>query len=421
MLRQSTLRLSGALRAETSGALHAPIPGFFRTRSAFTILRPTLLPKAPIRILSTQATVPSGLNLKRIWSVGKGDLSVFNAFAAVCGLYIGSAPLDSTVLYVSIGSFLMAYSSQCFNQIMEIEQDKRMIRTQNRPLPAGHMTTNNAVGLGVSSLLLGSAMLAVPFPMSIFSPFSVSLATFLSYVFIYTPLKQKTYLNTHIGAIVGALPPLIGYAATHTSPFSAGILSFVGLMLFWQIPHFYGLAWSYRDDYRKGGFKMIADFDEDGARSRRHVAVSALGMAACVAVMASSQNWGICFPLVTLLFGAQRLPQSLKNSSPFLTQMFQRVSQASASQRLESIKRVFKFFRRDFFWDCYDFMLKPSSQTGHRMFISSIGFLFYFFGFTMLYALWRSTSLEWLHKLHVRWFDRSHTEDSKAAQTPRSN
>jgi heme o synthase len=159
-----------------------------------------------------------------------------------------------------IGTALVAGGAGALNQWLERERDAHMRRTANRALPSGRLTPSEAAcfgGLlafmGTGILLLGTNLLAA----------SVAVTTFVLYVFVYTPLKSRTTLNTVIGAIPGALPPVIGWGAA-TGRLGVEAWALFLIVFLWQFPHFLAIAWIYRDDYRRAGFKMLTSRDSQG-------------------------------------------------------------------------------------------------------------------------------------------------------------
>lgn len=170
-----------------------------------------------------------------------------------------------------LGTALSAAGANTLNQAWEARRDAFMRRTEGRPIPAGRFTAAQGFALGSSLGIAGLLVLLL-----IAGPWAagVSLATILIYVFIYTPMKPVTVLSTWIGAVPGALPPLIGWAAAYAGePSSLGGLERFGgwtvflIMFAWQIPHFLAIAWKYREDYARGGFRVLSVVDPDGSRT----------------------------------------------------------------------------------------------------------------------------------------------------------
>lgn len=171
------------------------------------------------------------------------------------------------LLHAVIGTALAAGGANALNQYLEREADARMVRTAGRPIPTGRIAPADAWAFGVAFAVAGIAYLLI-----LTNPLTASLAalTVASYVLVYTPLKRRTPWCTAVGAVPGALPPVIGWAAAR------GRLDFGALLLFllvfvWQIPHFWSIAWLYRQDYRRGGFPMLPVVDASGRRTARQV------------------------------------------------------------------------------------------------------------------------------------------------------
>ncbi len=178
------------------------------------------------------------------------------------GFILAAKGLKPYGLFVSlmIGTGATCAGASALNHYLERDADLKMIRTRNRPIPMGILSPNQAMLFGV--LLVLGGVLLLWWRVNLLSAFLCLLTAFL-YVVVYTPLKRLSWLNTTVGAIPGALPPLGGWAAVH------GDLSIGGWVLFlilfvWQHPHFYSIAWMFRDDYKRGGFKMLPVVDPDG-------------------------------------------------------------------------------------------------------------------------------------------------------------
>jgi len=161
-----------------------------------------------------------------------------------------------------VGIGLATAGSTVLNNFLERDIDGLMDRTRHRELPTGRIDPAHALAFGVVLTFAGLGILVSWVNMT--TAFTVLLSSFL-YVVVYTPLKRRTWLNTSIGAIPGALPISCGWIAA-TGHFDLGAWLLFGLMFAWQHPHFYAIAWMYRDDYRKAGFKMLSVVDESGVR-----------------------------------------------------------------------------------------------------------------------------------------------------------
>lgn len=189
------------------------------------------------------------------------------------GYYFGhSGALNWLVLFhTMMGTALIASGTATLNQWYERDADARMKRTAGRPIPAGQVSAHNALIFGLALLVAGEIELAVGVnPLTAW----VGLATVVSYLLFYTPLKQRTWWSTTVGAFPGAAPPLIGFAA------ASGALTVEAWILFaivflWQFPHFYAIAWMYRDDYARAGIRMLPVVEPDGISTSRQILATA--------------------------------------------------------------------------------------------------------------------------------------------------
>ena len=191
-------------------------------------------------------------------------------FTVACGALLGSAgfPNPADLLHVLAGTALVAAGASALNQFLERQTDARMLRTENRPLPAGRLLPLEVLTFGVTAGAVGLAYLAIALRQP--TAALVAAVTFATYVFLYTPLKRVTPLNTLVGAVPGALPPVIGWAALHGSIGWGGAALFLILFL-WQVPHFLAIAWIYRDDYARAGMAMLPVVDRNGTRTGRQM------------------------------------------------------------------------------------------------------------------------------------------------------
>ncbi len=185
------------------------------------------------------------------------------------GYFMGSqgSGLGSRMFHTLMGAFLIGGGANALNQYLERDIDKKMKRTENRPIPSGNLPAKNALIFGWAIALLG--LIEIFFFVDTLSGF-MGLAIFVGYTFIYTPLKKITILNTYVGAIAGALPILLGWVAA-TGSFSSSGWSLFAILFVWQLPHFYAIAWLYRDDYQSGGLKMAPSLDTDGKKTANDI------------------------------------------------------------------------------------------------------------------------------------------------------
>jgi protoheme IX farnesyltransferase len=178
----------------------------------------------------------------------------------------------SILAHALLGTALLASGTSALNQWYEVDSDARMRRTRRRPLPAGRMKRSHALVFGLS--LSGAGFAELWFGTNLLAA-ALGLFTLLSYLLIYTPLKQRSPACTTVGAIPGAMPPLIGYAAAGHG-IDAGALALFLILFVWQFPHFDAIAWMYRDDYARGGIRMLPVIDPDGESTVRRIVACSL-------------------------------------------------------------------------------------------------------------------------------------------------
>jgi protoheme IX farnesyltransferase len=186
----------------------------------------------------------------------KFRLTFLVVFSASISFLIGSKVNGHIVwtnwLILIVGGFLVTAAANCFNEIIEKDLDKLMKRTADRPIPAGRMTTGQGLVLGLAMGISGTYLLgSLNLVTGLLSVFSIIL-----YAFAYTPLKRKSPIAVFVGAIPGALPPLIGYVAAHERIDSIALILF-GIQFIWQFPHFWAIAWVLDDDYKLAGFRLL--------------------------------------------------------------------------------------------------------------------------------------------------------------------
>lgn len=168
-----------------------------------------------------------------------------------------------TLLHTLIGTFLVAAGANALNQCIERVHDAKMDRTANRPIPSGRLTLGRACAFGA---LAGGSGLTYLLVATTPAAALVAGATLVSYVAAYTPLKRVTTMSLFVGAVPGALPPVIGWAAASGGVSLQCVLIFV-IMFFWQLPHFLSIAWLYREDYARAGFVVVPVVDREGTRT----------------------------------------------------------------------------------------------------------------------------------------------------------
>ncbi|MBI5764975.1 MAG: protoheme IX farnesyltransferase [Planctomycetes bacterium] len=198
--------------------------------------------------------------------LGKLRISVLVLIVTAIGFCLGTRG-DVGLLALAnaiIGTALVAIAANTLNQYMEREFDRLMIRTADRPIPAGRLTPAEAMAFGIVCGVVGLAYLWIAT-----NPLATALAalTLFLYLFAYTPLKRRTAWNTWVGAVPGALPPMIGFAAAHNGLATPAWLLFA-ILFVWQLPHFFAIAWMYREDYARGGYQMLSTVDPSGRATR---------------------------------------------------------------------------------------------------------------------------------------------------------
>jgi protoheme IX farnesyltransferase len=196
------------------------------------------------------------------------------AIGFVCGMNAGVSWTWLTMLHTLLGTALIASGTAALNQWYEREADAKMDRTSARPIPSGRVTAPHALLFGIflslagfADLWLGANLLTA----------LLGLFTLVSYLFLYTPMKQRSPHSTTLGAIPGAMPPLIGFAAASgTLNWNAWIL--YAILFLWQFPHFYAIAWMYRADYAKAGIRMLPVVEPDGESTSRSMLYFSLAL-----------------------------------------------------------------------------------------------------------------------------------------------
>ena len=195
----------------------------------------------------------------------KPRLNLLVLLTTLAGLYLASPEgVEFTLLLNTlVGTALVAGGAAALNQVWEHRTDALMRRTRVRPLPAGRLGVAEGTWFGVLLSLVGLAQLAIGVNLT---AAAVAGATLVSYVLVYTPLKPLTSLATLVGAIPGALPPVIGWSAA-TGRISLPALVLFGISFLWQMPHFLAIAWLFRDDYANAGIPLLPVLEPDGRRT----------------------------------------------------------------------------------------------------------------------------------------------------------
>ena len=206
----------------------------------------------------------------------KPRITTMVVFTALVGFVTATAvsPWSGLLLAALAGTGLVAGGASALNQVMERDTDALMHRTRTRPIPAGRIRPVEASLFGALLSLAGLALLA-----ALAGPLAalVAFSTWASYLFLYTPLKRRSHLATLVGAVPGALPPVIGWAAASGS-LEPGAFILFAIVFLWQIPHFLAIAWLYRDDYERGGLKVLPVIDREGRLTGRQAVLHSVAL-----------------------------------------------------------------------------------------------------------------------------------------------
>ncbi len=232
--------------------------------------------------------------------LSKARIVLMVLVTTAAGYLVAAARFDPGMFFhLLVGTALVAGGTNALNQWWERALDGRMARTRNRPLPSGRMTGRTALSFSVGISVAGIVYLAI-----LVNPLAslLSFATLASYLFVYTPMKTRSTLCTLIGAAPGAVPPMIGYAAA-TGVVDARSWSLFALMFAWQLPHFLALSWIYREDYARGGFRMLSVEDETGASVGRQAVAWSLALLVASALPVWLGLVGLAYALAASVAG----------------------------------------------------------------------------------------------------------------------
>jgi protoheme IX farnesyltransferase len=206
----------------------------------------------------------------------KPELTLLSVLTALGGFYLGASENFSLTKFIHVffGTLLVGGGVGALNQFIEREHDVLMRRTENRPLPAGRVLPVEALVFGTLLCVVGIIELTL-FTNALTG--ALAVVTLTTYLFLYTPLKRLTWLSTVVGGIPGALPPMMGYAAARGEITAEAWMLFC-ILFFWQMPHFFSLAWMYRRDYERAGYPMLTVLDKEGKRTALHILLYCIGL-----------------------------------------------------------------------------------------------------------------------------------------------
>ena len=229
------------------------------------------------------------------WSLTKPRLNLLVLITTLGGLYLAApegVPFP-ILIHTLLGTALVAGGAAALNQVWERDVDALMRRTRSRPLPAGRLGIVESRWFGI--ILSTTGILELAWQVNLLSA-GVAALTLISYVLIYTPMKVRSSLSTLVGAIPGALPPVIGWAAA-TNTITLPALVLFGIVFFWQMPHFLAIAWLHREDYARAGIPLLPVLEADGRRTGQQALIYAAGL------------WPVS--LMPMLVGLAGLPYSI--------------------------------------------------------------------------------------------------------------
>jgi protoheme IX farnesyltransferase len=260
--------------------------------------------------MSAEGILARGATAADFAQLTKPRITTLVVLTALVGFVMGSPGALATMplLVVLAGTALVAAGASTLNMVLERDTDALMHRTRSRPLAAGRMRPPEAIVFGLG--LTGSG-LAVLFTLSGPLPAAVALVTWLVYLFCYTPLKRRTSLSTLVGAVPGALPPVIGWAAARGS-IDGGAFVLFAILFLWQVPHFLAIAWIYREDYARGGLPMLPVVDAPGRLTGRQTVAHAFALLLVSLLPTGVGMAGRVYLVGALLLGAGLLGFSLR-------------------------------------------------------------------------------------------------------------
>jgi protoheme IX farnesyltransferase len=258
----------------------------------------------------------------------KPRIALMVLFTVAIGAMLATPAVPDVALLVNtlIGTGLVAAGASALNQLLERRSDAQMQRTENRPLPAGRLQPMEVLFFGLALSTGGLVWLAVTGRHPIAA--AVAAVTHLSYVFVYTPLKSRTTMNTLVGAVPGALPPIIGWTSvTGTLDWQAAAIFLI--VFLWQVPHFLAIAWIYREDYARAGLKMLPVADADGALTGRQMVLYCLALMPVSLLPVLHQKAGWIYGLGAVALGLLFLAAAIGFSANHTNARARRVLRAS--------------------------------------------------------------------------------------------
>lgn len=227
-----------------------------------------------MEVVRSLVATPARARAADYLELAKVRITSLVVITAAVGYAVAPGAFDASVFVaLVVGTALVSGGASALNQVWEREADGLMDRTKHRPIPAGRISATDARTFGLALCGAGLVLLLAAHPLAAF----LGLLAAASYVLVYTPLKRRSSLCTVVGAIPGALPPMMGWAACRGT-LGAGAWALFGLMFLWQLPHFLAIGWIYREDYARGGFPMLTVTDRDGTSTGRQMILYAAAL-----------------------------------------------------------------------------------------------------------------------------------------------
>jgi protoheme IX farnesyltransferase len=248
-----------------------------------------------------QRNARSCATLADYWALTKPEVNLLILITTGAAFYLGY-PVHghrfpfALLLHTLLGTLLVASGTGTLNQLVEWRFDAQMRRTAWRPIPAGRLAPPAALRFGIFLALTGSIYLAAA--VNMLASF-LAVLTSISYLFLYTPLKRRTPLCTLVGALPGAMPPLIGWAAA-SGNLSLGAWTLYALLFLWQLPHFMAIAWMYREDYGRAGFLVLPRGEQRGRVVAWQSTLPAVVLAPISIIPTLRSGGGLIYPVLVL-------------------------------------------------------------------------------------------------------------------------
>jgi protoheme IX farnesyltransferase len=217
-------------------------------------------------VLETPVRATFGAAVRDYLELSKSRIVLMVLITTAAGFLFAPGKVDGLLLlHALLGTALVAAGTNALNQYVERNHDARMHRTRTRPLPAGRITPRAALLFSTAIAVIGTVYLGLAVN---WLTAALGAFTLTSYIFVYTPLKRVSTICTLVGALPGAIPPLMGWTAATNHLGTGGWIVF-GILFLWQLPHFMAISWLHRDDYARGGFAMLSVRDQDGTAVAR--------------------------------------------------------------------------------------------------------------------------------------------------------